>query len=470
MNLNQVDPDSLFKILTENVGECLYYDASKTPPTAIRNNQFFIILINIRSLHKHHDDLVNFLALCRSPPDIICITETRLQAEPLIDVGLPGYTFIHENSPTIIGGVAMYIKNSIKFERPGKYNFEVSGCENIWIDVKLNNNKNLVIGTVYRHPKQNPSFFIEKFSEILHLLNVDNATCFILGDMNININKSKMPTHAVDYTNILKSYFFFQLIDKPTGVTDFSQSIIDHIITNDHNSHIAPGVIEYGDFSDHYPVFVSIDKLKSCNATPTEQIVFRNRRNFQADQYCNDLESNLNQLFAGFPFIDASNVNDIFSKFMEMLIQITNKHAPLKQLSRRQMKLQRKPWITKVIYMSIRHKQQIYKSFFLSGNPAFVAYFKKYANLLTKIKCAAKRLYHKKKIEEGKYNPRTTWQVLREYISTKKNLNLPTFIRDESNVSLNDPKLIAEAFNEHFSDIGDKLAAKIQTKHPLKVF
>ena len=350
LNLNQVDPDSLFKILTENVGECLCYDASKTPPTAIRNNQFFIIHINIRSFHKHHDDLVNFLSLCRSPPDIICITETRLQAEPLIDVGLPAYTFIHENSPTIIGGVAMYIKNSIKFERPGEYNLKVSGCENIWIDVKLNNNKNLVIGTVHRHPKQNPSFFIEKFSEILHLLNVNNATCFVLGDMNININKSKMLTHAVGYTNILKSYSFFQLIDKPTRLTDSSQSIIDHIITNDHNLHIAPAVIEYGDLSDHYPVFVSIDKPKSCNATPTEQIVFRNQRNFQADQYCNDLESNLNQLLAGFPFIDASNVNDIFSKFMEMVIQITNKHAPLKQLSRRRMKLQRKPCITKGIY------------------------------------------------------------------------------------------------------------------------
>ena len=38
--------------------------------------------------------------------------------------------------------------------------------------------------------------------------------------------------------------------------------------------------------------------------------------------------------------------------------------------------------------MSIRHKQQIYKSFLLSSNQVFVAYFKKYANLLTKIKCA----------------------------------------------------------------------------------
>ena len=64
LNLNQVDPGSLFQILTEYVGECLYYDASKTPPTAIRNNQFFIIHFNIRSPHKHYDDLVNFLVLC----------------------------------------------------------------------------------------------------------------------------------------------------------------------------------------------------------------------------------------------------------------------------------------------------------------------------------------------------------------------------------------------------------------------
>ena len=56
LNSNQVDLDSLFQILTENVDECLYYDVSKTPPTAARNAQIFIVHINIHSLHKHHDD------------------------------------------------------------------------------------------------------------------------------------------------------------------------------------------------------------------------------------------------------------------------------------------------------------------------------------------------------------------------------------------------------------------------------
>ena len=58
-------------------------------------------------------------------------------------------------------------------------------------------------------------------------------------------------------------------------------------------------------------------------------------------------------------------------------------------------------------------------------------------------------------------NPHTIRKVLHEFISTKKNLNLPTFISDESNVSRNASNDIAEAFNEHFSDIGDEHGAKI---------
>ena len=54
-----------------------------------------------------------------------------------------------------------------------------------------------------------------------------------------------------------------------------------------HKANIALGVIEYGNLFDHYAVFLSVEKMKSCNATPTEQFVFQNVRNFQADLYCN---------------------------------------------------------------------------------------------------------------------------------------------------------------------------------------
>ena len=57
-------------------------------------------------------------------------------------------------------------------------------------------------------------------------------------------------------------------------VTNLSQSIIDHIVTNNHKLHIAPGEIEYKDLSDHNPVFALEEKIMSYNATPTEQTVF----------------------------------------------------------------------------------------------------------------------------------------------------------------------------------------------------
>ena len=125
------------------------------------------------------------------------------------------------------------------------------------------------------------------------MLNLENSTCFVLEEISINITKTKISTNAVDYTNILKS-FFFQLIEKPMRVTNLSQSIIDHLVTNDQKPLIAPRVIECGSLSDRYPVFILEEKIKIYNATPTKQFAFRNLRNFKADQYCNDLEFSLN--------------------------------------------------------------------------------------------------------------------------------------------------------------------------------
>ena len=49
--------------------------------------------------------------------------------------------------------------------------FDFCGSEAIWIKLRLSkNNKSLLIGTVYRHPKENMNEFIEDFSECLEKL------------------------------------------------------------------------------------------------------------------------------------------------------------------------------------------------------------------------------------------------------------------------------------------------------------
>ena len=77
--------------------------------------------INIRSLNKNFDSLLEFLHLLSAVPDIICLSETKIKDENItVPLGLTNYEFIHTDSKTNAGGVAMYINSDIKFEKPKK--------------------------------------------------------------------------------------------------------------------------------------------------------------------------------------------------------------------------------------------------------------------------------------------------------------------------------------------------------------
>ena len=50
-------------------------------------------------------------------PPIICISETKPKGISYVNISLPGYSFIHENSSTNAGGVGIYILNNSCFEK-----------------------------------------------------------------------------------------------------------------------------------------------------------------------------------------------------------------------------------------------------------------------------------------------------------------------------------------------------------------
>ena len=70
-------------------------------------------------------------------------------------VGQEAFKFVHHNLPTNAGGVGLCIKQGIIFNLISIPNLNIEGCEDIWIDVKMDNNKKVVVGAIYRHPKSN---------------------------------------------------------------------------------------------------------------------------------------------------------------------------------------------------------------------------------------------------------------------------------------------------------------------------
>ena len=74
---------------------------------------------------------------------------------------------------------------------------------------------------------------------------------------------------------------------KPTRITTTSLTILDHILTNDHNHRIIPGIIET-DVSDHLPIFCMTDTNRLLNGTEKSHI--RDLSNFKLDSYGNELK------------------------------------------------------------------------------------------------------------------------------------------------------------------------------------
>ena len=101
-----------------------------------KNNSVFILHLNIASLRKHFDELYELQLSLIIPhkPDILCITETRHADVPLIKISIPAYKFFHQNSATVIGGVGIYITDSLNFGITDDYNIDIAGVEKIWIE------------------------------------------------------------------------------------------------------------------------------------------------------------------------------------------------------------------------------------------------------------------------------------------------------------------------------------------------
>ena len=96
-------------MLTNNFKPCVYTQFSDFDSRTDVTNALFMIHINIRSLQKHFDTLAEMLQLLSALPQLICITETKISKELLVNIELENYHFLHANSVTQAGGVGIYI-------------------------------------------------------------------------------------------------------------------------------------------------------------------------------------------------------------------------------------------------------------------------------------------------------------------------------------------------------------------------
>ncbi|MEO1917853.1 MAG: endonuclease/exonuclease/phosphatase family protein, partial [Candidatus Thioglobus sp.] len=228
------------------------------------------IHLNINSLLDKIDEL-RFIAE-KSKPTIIGITESKIdESVPETEFDIQGYTSIRNDRTRHGGGVVLYIKEGVGFNRRDNFSNEL---ENIFVDILLPKTKPILIGILYNPFK--PDFLDKLSAAITGTDNFDNQEVYLLGDFNINlwhegkyifqdekvlspreihkIVKGNDSYNVIKYQEFCSLHSLKQLIKSPTRITENKSSLLDHVLTNYSEKISQSGEIDIG-VSDHQLIY-----------------------------------------------------------------------------------------------------------------------------------------------------------------------------------------------------------------------
>ena len=282
----------------------------------------------------------------------------------------------------------------------------------------------IFIGVIYRHPV-NTVDKIEQFGDALfgtmHDLNLKTAKYFVLGDFNLDLMNISTKNNAIQkYASSLLGCSCKCLINVPTCITQSSKTLIDHIYTNVSifpKSTVAThsGVVVSG-ISDHHGTFVSVS-LKSAYKKKASSFSFiRDMKNFQLERFTDDLSQN----FSNFSVENSDLVDSSFNKFISIFAAVVDKHAPLKRASRKEKRLQQKPWLSALLLKSVKRKNKMYANLQRKYTKDNFKAYKAYRNALNRALQSAKQNYYQALLSSNQNSPDRLWKVLNEPVAPNK--------------------------------------------------
>jgi hypothetical protein len=169
----------------------------------------------------------------------------------------------------------------------------------------------VLVSTWYRPPDSNIEL-LECFENFLKKLDDENKEIIITGDFNCDLLKK-------DYVNpnikmmkdLIDIYQLQQHIDKPSRTTNYSQTLIDLILTKiEDNKTIDSGVIELG-ISDHSLVYIQLFQLRLSPEQSGKVEYERERLLGIANKFIHLLAipSSLSRSYSTFPLCSGDNLN-----------------------------------------------------------------------------------------------------------------------------------------------------------------
>ena len=265
-----------------------------------------------------------------------------------------------------------------------------------------------------------PYKFNNEFLEpLLSKIKAEGKDTFLARDFNFNLIKYNQNKGIAEFLEHLFSKNFTPHITLPTRSTLTSQTLINNIFLNSQSHRSVSGNLTTS-ISDHQPQFIILENFKKLSDI-TSKIKFTYRHFKGFDEKC------FNEELKSIDWSLATENNDLnlgFRTFFHLSNKTLDKHAPLKQGTREDKKIEQKPWVTKRIQTSMKRRDKLYKEAIKEKKSRKKIQkretYRKYRNKIVDLLKVSKQTHYQKYFEDNKKSCKALWDGIHQIIYSKK--------------------------------------------------
>ena len=423
---------------------------------------FSLLHTNICSLKQNFEKMEYLIKDHEIKFDIVALSETwtpESKSKIFQPNCMKGYhEYVGCNGSSLKSGCGFYINNTLKYldrkDLDVKYCDDTNEFQGKWIEIINNKSINTVVGVYYRHPKKKSDHtFIDHLKFNIDKLKRENKIIIITGDFNYDLLTIENNVYAYDFINTMFSNYFQPCIIEPTRVIGNNRpSLIDNIFINTIEKEIYSGNL-ISKLSDHMPNFIIIQNFISRNNRIKKQ--YRDFANFNNESYLEDLSGiEIGHL------LDNKSINVIYDHFHNQFQKIVDKHAPWKTKSIKELKWDKKPWITKGIQKSIKNKIYTYKKFIKTKDNFWYIRYRNYRNSLRKLIRTSKQNHYQHYFNQNATKTKKIWMGVNQIIHKQKSKINDIFLNEDGEI-ITDQKRVSNKFNTYYTNVAQNLTEKL---------
>ena len=151
------------------------------------SSMFSFVHMNIRSLPKHFNEMINYFDTLHPSFSVVGLSETWLKQSnmPFNIYSIPGF-HLETNCRVgrVGGGVALYVSTDLQYCIRQELTHSTASFESIFIEIKNSNCKNIIVGVIYKPPSASFNDSMTTCQQFLDLVASENRLCLISGDFS----------------------------------------------------------------------------------------------------------------------------------------------------------------------------------------------------------------------------------------------------------------------------------------------